>query len=261
MFVIINKLFTGAINYMKILVLDIETSPHTGFHWGLWQQNISINQLIEASTVLCWAAKWVGKKKVYFASIMESSHKQMIMEVHKLIDEADAVITYNGKRFDMPTLNREFLLQGMNPPSPYKDIDLLNTARSKFRFASNKLDYIAQELGVGQKTGHEGMPLWIECMSKNPKAWKIMKKYNINDVKITEEVYNKLQGWINIHPNHNLETKEMCCPNCGGYNLQRRGATISLTNKYQRFQCQDCGKWSKGKKPIEKIQSFSAVPI
>ena len=110
------------------------------------------------------------------------------------------------------------------------------------------------------KTSHEGMPLWIECMAKNPKAWKLMKKYNVNDVKLTEEVYEKLKGWINIHPNHNLETKEACCPNCGSFHLQKRGVILSLTNKYQRFQCQDCGKWSKGKKPIEKIQSESALP-
>ena len=246
---------------MKILVLDIETSPHTGFHWGLFQQNISLNQLIESSTVLCWAAKWLDKKKTFFSSVYDTTPIKMIKEIHELINQADAVITYNGKRFDMPTLNKEFLIHKLPPPSPYKDIDLLTTTRNKFKFASNKLDYIAQVLGIGMKTSHEGMPLWIECMAKNPKAWKLMKKYNINDVKLTEEVYEKLKGWINVHPNHNLETKEMCCPNCRSYNLQKRGVQISLTNKYQRFHCQDCGKWSKGKKPIEKIQSDSAIPI
>mgnify|MGYP001029107077 FL=1 len=240
---------------MKILVLDIETSPHTGFHWGLWQQNISINQLIDASSVLCWAAKWVGEKKVHFASIMESSHKQMIKEVHQLIDEADAVITYNGRRFDMPTLNREFLLQGLNPPSPYKDIDLLNTARGKFKFASNKLDYIAQELGVGQKTSHEGMPLWIECMSKNPKAWKLMKKYNCNDVILTEQVYDKLKGWIQIHPNHNIYSDDIVCMNCGGKKLHRRGTLRTLAKTYVRVQCQSCGKWGK----INETKKYSSV--
>ena len=240
---------------MKILVLDIETSPHTGFHWGLWQQNISINQLIEASTVLCWAAKWVGEKKVHFASIMESSHKQMIKEVHKLIDEADAVITYNGRRFDMPTLNREFLLHKLPPPSPYKDIDLLQTARSKFKFASNKLDYIAQELGVGQKTSHEGMPLWIECMSKNPKAWKLMKKYNCNDVILTEQVYEKLKGWIQIHPNHNVYSDGIVCMNCGSKKLQRRGTSRTLAKTYVRVQCQSCGKWGK----INETKKYSSV--
>ncbi len=48
---------------MKILILDLETSPHKGFHFGLFQQNISISQLIESSTVLCWAAKWLDDKK------------------------------------------------------------------------------------------------------------------------------------------------------------------------------------------------------
>jgi DNA polymerase elongation subunit (family B) len=240
---------------MKILVLDIETSPHTGFHWGLWQQNISLNQLIDASTVLCWAAKWVGEKKVHFASIMESSHRKMIKDVHKLVDEADAVITYNGKRFDMPTLNREFLLQGLNPPSPYKDIDLLNTARGKFKFASNKLDYIAQELGIGQKTSHQGMPLWIECMSKNPKAWKLMKKYNCNDVVLTEQVYNKLKGWIQVHPNHNIYSDGLVCMNCGSKKLHSRGTSRTLSKLYRRVQCQSCGKWGK----INETRKYSSV--
>ena len=174
---------------MKILILDIETSPHMGFHWGLFQQNISIGQLIESSTVLCWAAKWLDKKKTFFSSIYDTTPKKMIKEIHELINEADAIITYNGKRFDMPTLNKEFLIHKLPPPSSYKDIDLLTTARGKFRFASNKLDYVAQLLGIGMKTSHEGMPLWIECMAKNPKAWKLMKKYNIkNYIRYNQDV-------------------------------------------------------------------------
>jgi DNA polymerase elongation subunit (family B)/predicted RNA-binding Zn-ribbon protein involved in translation (DUF1610 family) len=240
----------------KILVLDIETSPHTGFHWGLWQQNISINQLIESSTVLCWAAKWVGEKQVHFASIMESTPKQMITKIHKLVDEADAIITYNGKRFDMPTLNREFLLHKLPPPSPYKDIDLLQTARSKFKFASNKLDYVAQELGVGMKTSHQGMPLWIECMSKNPKAWKLMKKYNCNDVKLTEEVYTKLLGWIVTPFNHNTHKGhgDHVCPACGGNHIQKRGFSQVGANSYQRYQCIDCGKWSQSSRAVKELK-------
>jgi len=244
----------------KILVLDIETSPHQGFHWGMWQQNISIGQLIESSTVLCWAAKWVGDKKVHFASIMESTPKEMIEQVHQLVDEADAIITYNGKRFDMPTLNREFLLHKLPPPSPYKDIDLLQTARSKFKFASNKLDYVAQELGVGMKTSHQGMPLWIECMSRNPKAWKLMKKYNCNDVRLTEEVYLKLRGWIVTSFNHNMHSeKGAVCPACSSTKLQRRGFTTTGSYTYQRYQCTACGKWSKDSKSVRELKKDNLV--
>ena len=66
---------------MKILILDIETSPHTGFHWGLFQQNISIGQLIESSTVLCWAAKWLGKRKYTFLVYMTTTPIKMIKEI------------------------------------------------------------------------------------------------------------------------------------------------------------------------------------
>ena len=238
----------------RVLVLDIETCPHTSFTWGLWNQNVSLSQLIEASRVLCWAAKWVGHKQVHFASIMESSPKEMIKDIHALVDEADAIITYNGKKFDMPTLNREFLLHGLPPPRPYKDIDLIQTCRSKFRFASNKLDYIAQELGVGMKVSHEGMPLWIECMGRNPKAWKIMKKYNIHDVKLTEEVYHKLKGWLVTQFNFNAHSHDHVCPTCNSTNLQRRGYSVVGANKYQRFQCQDCGKWSKSNKAEKDLK-------
>lgn len=51
---------------MKILMLDIEVSPNTAHVWGLWQQNVSINQLMESSYTLCWAAKWHGTKEVMF---------------------------------------------------------------------------------------------------------------------------------------------------------------------------------------------------
>jgi len=155
---------------MKILLLDIETSPNTAHVWGLWNQNVSLNQLMESSYVMCWAAKWLGKKEILFDSIMENTHKNMIKRIHRLLNECDAVIHYNGSKFDIPTLNKEFILHGMNPPSPYKEIDLLKTSRSRFKFPSNKLDYVAQALGVGKKVHHEGHELWLKCMAKDLSA-------------------------------------------------------------------------------------------
>lgn len=244
----------------KILILDIETSPNMVYSWGLWNQNIAINQIVESSTVLCWAGKWLGKKQTEFSSVHHDSPKVMIKKIHAMIDEADAVITYNGKKFDMPQLNKEFLKHGLTQPSPYKDIDLLQTCRRKFKLPSNKLDYVAQFLGVGKKTPHMGMPLWTDCMNGCSKAWKTMKKYNIQDVNLTEEVYNKLLGWIVTPFNYNTHAdgQEVVCPNCGGKHLQKRGTMRTTTRQYQRYQCQDCGTWSKGNKALntEKQDDF-----
>ena len=247
---------------LKILLLDIETSPNTAHVWGLYNQNVSLNQLMESSYVMCWAAKWLGDKDVYFSSMMETSHKKMVKEIYKLLDEADAVIHYNGTKFDIPTLNKEFLLLGLTPPSPYREIDLLRTSRSKFKFPSNKLDYVAQALGLGEKVKHIGHELWIRCMNKDKQAWDMMKKYNIQDVVLLEKVYEKMLSWIRNHPNHNGFTEGVVCPNCGSNSLQKRGFACNTNTVYQRLRCNDCGKWSRSNKKIPQIKKLeSAISI
>jgi len=245
---------------MKILLIDIEVAPNTAHVWGIFDQNISINQLLESSYTLCYAAKWYGESKIMFDSVYKSDKKTMLNSVHKLLDEADAIVHYNGSRFDIPILHKEFLLAGMNPPAPSKQIDLLQVARRQFRFVSNKLDYVAQALGLGKKTAHEGHELWLKCMNNDRKAWKTMEEYNKNDVILLEKVYNRFKGWIKSHPNHNAYSKSMVCPSCNSFKLQKRGFAITATRQYQRYQCSECGSWSKSVKS-EKNYNESVTSI
>lgn len=234
----------------RILLLDIETSPNLAHVWGIWQQNVGLNQLLESSKTLCFAAKWLGNDEVVFSSSYKTSHKKMLKEIHKMIDEADAVVHYNGTKFDIPTLNKEFLLAGMSPPSPVKQIDLLQVAKKQFRFVSNKLDYVSQALGLGKKTEHMGHELWVQCMNKDPDAWQLMETYNRNDVILLERVYYKFLPWIKHHVNMNHFTEETVCPNCGANHYQKRGFALTTVSKFQRYQCQDCGNWFRSNKNI-----------
>ncbi len=242
---------------MRLLFLDIETAPNLAYVWGLWKQNINLDALVEPGYTMCWAAKWRGERKVYFDSLHQSAERAMIKGIHGLINEADAVVHYNGKKFDMPTLNKEFLKLGLKPPAPYKEIDLLPVARKQFRFPSNKLDYLARVLGVGQKVKHIGYELWTRCMSGDEKAWRMMERYNRGDVTLLEKVYDELLPWIPSHPNAALYSDDdrPVCRNCGSANVQRRGTETTATRVYARFQCRNCGKWLRGTnsiKPPEK---------
>ena len=234
---------------MKILHLDIETSPNTAHVWGLWNQNVSIGQLRESSYTLCWAAKWDGVRGIMFDSLYYSSNKKMMKGLHDLLEEADVVVHYNGTKFDIPTINKEFLLLGLGPPSPYKQIDLLRTARQKFKFPSNKLDYVAQALGIGKKVTHVGHELWIKCMNNDPKAWKMMEKYNKGDVTLLEKLYECLLPWISNHPNYGLysDLDRPVCTNCGSHNLHSRGYSRTKTQIYRRFHCTNCGTWNRSR--------------
>jgi len=244
---------------MKLLMLDIETAPHKVYAWGLWDQNIALNQIVEPGYTLCWASKWYGKKTVFFDAVWKSGPEGMVQTIHDQISEADAVIHYNGTKFDMPTLNGEFLKHGLTPPPPYYQIDLLQTARRQFKLASNKLDYVAQYLGVGGKVNHKGMELWHECMQGCPKAQKHMERYNRQDTILLQGVYERLLPWIKNHPSVALHDGEQspACTNCGSTNVKKNGRRTNRTQVYQQYSCNDCGTWMRGRqnitpKPLKK---------
>jgi uncharacterized protein YprB with RNaseH-like and TPR domain len=181
---------------VKILLLDIETTPLQVYTWGLWDQNIGINQIIKSTEMMCFGAKWLGQKSVTFKSVHHDGKKSMLEELHKLMDEADALVGWNSASFDHKHINREFLENGMTPPSPVKDLDLMTIVKANFQFPSNKLDYVAQKLGVGSKVKHSGFELWIKCMEGEDKAWKEMKKYQIQDVQLLDSLYGILLPWF-----------------------------------------------------------------
>lgn len=232
---------------MRILLLDVETAPHKVYAWGLYDQDIAINQIVEPGYTLCWAAKWLHDKELMFDSIRKSGKRRMINHIHKLMTEADAIITYNGNKFDLPVLNQEILQLKLKPPPPTAQIDLYQTAKRKFRFASNKLDFISQELKLGRKHPHKGMDLWAGCMKGNAQDWKVMERYNKQDVRLLEKVYNKMLPWIRNHPNiGNYMDKDGVCPQCGSRRIHSNGTRRTSVSVYVRFQCDDCGAWSRG---------------
>jgi len=244
---------------MKIALLDIETSPHSGFFWQLFKQTINPNQVKDTSRTLCASYKWLGEKKTYFTSEWTDGVDGMLDTMYNVLEEADAVVTYNGNRFDLPTLNKEFLLNGYAPPAPYKSVDLYRTVKSKFRFASNKLDHIAGQLGLGRKTDHYGFQMWLDVMNGDVKAQKLMEKYNKQDVVLLEKVYDTVLPWIANHPNRSHHSGTAVCPNCGSKHLQHRGFTITAVGRQHRLQCQDCGKWSKRAESCEKTPKENRI--
>jgi hypothetical protein len=231
---------------VRTLLLDIETSPNLAHVWSLWNQNVGLDQLRESGDVICFAAKWLGapKRETVFFSLNDG-REEMIRKAHTLLGWADAVVHWNGKRFDIPHLNRAFLEGGLKPPSPFRQVDLCDVVKKQFRFPSNKLDYVAQRLDVGAKRHHEGHMLWVKCLDADPAAWKRMERYNRQDVWLLEGLYRQLQPWIPGHPSHAAMTGLQVCPACGSVRLQARGMAHTLQSAYQRYQCQDCGKWSR----------------
>lgn len=232
----------------NVLLLDIETAPLTAYVWGLFDQNVSIDQIVEHGHILCVSWKWLGSSKVEYVKVV-GNEAAGLKKVHDALDLADYVIHYNGTKFDIPTLHREFLLNELHPPSPVREIDLLRAVRRKFRFSSNKLDYVCQRLGLGNKVHHKGMSLWKDCMSGKSAAWKVMKEYNIHDVVLLEKLYKKLLPWIPNHPNTTMfALDKLSCPRCSSTHYLKRGLQHTATRTYQRYRCDNCHSWFRSVK-------------
>lgn len=235
---------------MRTLFLDIETAPNTAFVWGLFDQNVSPDQMINSSYVLCWSARWDGRGDVMFASVQNMSRRRMLGKMHKLLDEADVVVHFNGRKFDIPVLQREFIKFGFRPPSPYKQVDLYQVCKSSFRFESNKLTYITKALDLGEKVKHEGFSLWVSCMEGDPGAWRRMERYNRGDVRLLETLYRRLRPWIHKHPSYGAHDDIQACPKCGSEKFQQRGYACTAAFKYRRYQCGGCHGWFRGTKTV-----------
>lgn len=232
----------------KILTLDIETAPSIVYTWGRFKQNIGLNQVVQDGSVICFAAKWYGSKQTMFWSDHHHGHDVMVQNAHRLMDEADIIVGYNHRAFDVKHLHREFILAGMAPPSPHKDVDLLTVVRQSAKFESNKLDNVAQRLEIGAKIAHEGFDLWKACMAGDNAAWGRMRTYCKGDVDLTQDLYDRLRPWIKGHPHMgvNASNEDITCDRCGSDDMRRDGTWLANQIAYVRYQCNGCGGWVRG---------------
>ena len=244
-------------NKPKVLLIDIETAPIIAYVWQIWKVDVGLNQIKSDWHLLSFAAKWLGDSpnKIIYMDQRNVKNieddKKLLKAVWDLLNSADILLTHNGQSFDIKKLNSRFILHGFQPPANTKHIDTLRLARKQFGFTSNKLEYLSHKLCTKyKKLEHKKFPgfsLWKECLAGNKEAWNEMEKYNKHDILSLEELYNKLAPWDNsINFNVYHDDIEIVC-NCGGKHFQHRGYAFTKIGKYQRYQCQDCGKWTRGR--------------
>ena len=247
----------------KILIFDIETAPMQAFVWKRYKENVSLEQTISESFMLCWSAKWLYEESVLGDSltseeaILENDYR-IVKSLYELINRADIIVAYNGRNFDIPYMNQRFLVWGFEPYVPVHIVDPYETAKSVFRFSSNKMDHIATELGLQNKIKTD-FNLWKGCMQGNKESLEDMLKYNKQDVVVLEEIYCKMLPWIKNHPNisNYLENKETCVK-CGSEKLVKLNRYFyTPSGRYELYRCKSCGSIFRGKKNLNK----EAVPF
>lgn len=248
---------------MKALLIDIETAPILGYVWGLWENNVALNQVKSDWHLISFAAKWLNDKRIIYMDQREAkditNDRPLLSKIRELLDESDVVITQNGKTFDIKKINARLAFHNFKPPSSFKQIDTKVLAKKHFGFTSTKLEYLSDKLCTKYKklkhTKFQGFELWKECLGGNIKAWKELERYNKYDVLALEELYYKLIAWDNSvnFSVYRDDGKTVCT--CGSTSFTKNGFFYSSTGKYQRYSCSRCGSEFRNRKVM--VEGYS----
>lgn len=254
-------------NKPKILILDIETSPMKAWVWNRWKENIYLDQTIQEWFMLSWSGKWLGEENTFgdvltSKEVLEENDYRLLVSLHTILDKADIVIAHNGNKFDIPKINTRFILNGLTPPTPYKQIDTYNIVKKQFGFSTNSLDALATFFNIENKDPHD-FQLWKACMEGDKEALSRLFKYNTKDILILEKIYLKLRPWVKNHPNINVITDSRipCCTHCGSSNIEREVNSSYSTQafKYSVYRCKDCGAIFRSKERLSNKQNFTSI--
>jgi hypothetical protein len=235
----------------RVLILDIETKPIRAFVWDIWEINVALNQIEEDWSILSYAAKWLNEpaSKMFYEDVRKekdyTNDKKIMQGIWELLDEADIIITQNGKSFDEKRLNARFIMHKMDKPSSYRHIDTKRLSKKHFAFTSHGLEYMTDKLCTKyKKLSHKKFPgqsLWTECLKGNKEAWKEMEVYNKHDVLSLEELYNVMAPWDDSI-NWNVFTPDSITRcRCGSTSLRNKGYHYTKTGMFRRWKCNECG--------------------
>ena len=179
----------------RVLVYDLETYA-TGFADPAWVPQV----------VTCVAWKWLGEKGTFASASIDYAEprnmphlqheaiKKMILPFLWALEQADAVMTYNGQRFDQPVLNGTMFYVGLPPLQPILNYDLHDFG--KIKGVKRGLDNLAVHLGAAEEKLALNHAQWTEGYLEP--GWPTIKERAKSDVELTEQVYNlkKEAGWM-----------------------------------------------------------------
>lgn len=172
----------------KIGMFDIET---TGFD-------------ADFGIMLCACMKTAGVKKVQTLRIDQFpdyrermwDDSNLVRAVKEMVEKHDIIVTWNGKRFDMPFLTTRLIDCGADSLEQVMHLDLLYTARFKLKLGSNALDNVLSFLEhKSQKTSVDPR-VWRMAQFGDTESMNYIVEHCELDVLELEKVFNKFKPYI-----------------------------------------------------------------
>ena len=236
---------------IRRLFFDIETSYYElrvkTFSLRNYQRYYNHNDIEKDSKVICISYKWQYEDEVHTLD-WRMGEKKMLKAFIKILGGSDEAIGHNGDNFDLKYLRMRCIANGVLMFPTYRTLDTLKKARSGFRFASNKLDYLGKFFGVGGKEDNPGFEMWEDVVDGNVEMLEKMISYCERDVILLEDVYFILSPFITHNNNFSVLTggKKFFCPECASEDvIMHKTYSTPMGIIRRNMKCSSCKKQYK----------------
>lgn len=172
----------------KIAFFDIEVT-NLDANWGF---------------MLSWCLKYYKDSNVVRDVIRKkdinnfSFDKAITGSLLEALKDVDVVVTYYGKRFDVPFVRTRALYHGFGFPT-YSDMyhwDIYDKIKRRFKFSRNSLAVATEFFGIEGKT-----PIppdaWLRARYGDKESLDYVLEHNIADVEILETLFDKIKDTSN----------------------------------------------------------------
>ena len=252
---------------LRTLGVDLETTGALGWTYDIFKGRM--HHIEFDPMIMCFSWGWYDRTKpmkkhrgkvhnemvkIKFEDIVlkgglkaRNEEERIVRIAWKLLDEADEVMAFNGDRFDDKVLIAAFMRFRMGMPSPYNTIDPFKMSKVG-RFVSHSLANLCRSLGIPGKAEITHSSTWRGVIDGDRKSKKLMKIYNDLDVVRMFDVFEIVFAYAKTKLKTNMSAFRngaFCCPYCGSYSLQSRGAQTYGTGTFRWYYCNDCRRWPK----------------
>lgn len=232
-----GKQTLSAVPKIKRLIVDIEVSPNVVLAWRAgFDLVITPESIIQERKIICIGYKWHGSNKTHVLRWdSNQDDRKMLIEFIPIANSADEIIWHYGDKFDGKFIRGRCLINKLPPIPEWKTVDTKKLASGYYNLNCNKLDYLAQLLGLGDKlpTGYQ---LWKDVLlGKSKKALDKMCLYCAHDVDILELVYDQLVA--NAKPKTHVGVlagkNKWTCPRTGSENVVKAKTRVTASGTVQ----------------------------
>jgi hypothetical protein len=247
------KKYEDPIKEPIIRVIDLELLPMVLLGYGIYDQNFSVNQILEDTSLASFAYSDVGSDEIHYHEVNWKKNpredRALAKKLLEVMSEADIILGQNSDRFDVRVANEKFFRYELGQARPVKYLDTKKMGKRNFYFPSYSLEYMSDRYCETKKLTNRkfpGIQLQRACLEKNPEAWEEMRIYNIIDVKSTKELAIKMAPWGSPNLNSMRPGALFRCDNilCGSTNIIHRGhAKGTGGGRFKQYSCKDCGHW------------------